>query len=318
MQFKDYYKIMGVDEKATTQEIKKAYRKLARRFHPDVSKETDAEQKFKELGEAYEVLKDTEKRQEYDQLRAMGTVNQNGEFRPPPDWESAMKYSNSGSDDFSDFFENIFGRQGNFHRSYQPGQSGRTQSFSMRGEDQHFELTVSLEAAFAGTSQAIELRIPVVDEQGMVVHKNKKLNVKIPAGLTSGQQLRLKGQGAPGIGSGKPGDLILTIKVAPHSLYAVEGKNISLVLPLTPSEAALGTKVTVPTLTGKVKVSVPPLSQSGQKLRLKGKGLPGKVPGDFIATIKIVMPDKATDKSRELFTALAEELPFNPRAEWEK
>lgn len=317
MEFKDYYKIMGVDEKATTQDIKKAYRKLARRFHPDVSKEADAEKKFKELGEAYEVLKDTEKRQEYDQLRAMGTVNQNGEFRPPPDWESAMKYSTGGSDDFSDFFENIFGRQGNFHRSYQAGQTGRTQSFSMRGEDLHYELSVTLENAFAGASQALELRIPVVDEHGLVVHQNKKLNVKIPPGVGSGQQLRLKGQGAPGIGSGKPGDLLLTIKVLPHARYAVDGKNISLLVPLSPWEAALGTKVTVPTLAGKVKISVPPLSQAGQKLRLKGKGLPGDKPGDFIATLKIVMPDKATDKSRELFTALSEELPFNPRQEWE-
>ncbi|MAM71122.1 MAG: cytochrome C biogenesis protein [Gammaproteobacteria bacterium] len=315
MEFKDYYKIMGVEETASQEEIKKAYRKLARRYHPDVSKEENAEQLFKDLGEAYEVLKDKDKRQEYDQLRKMGAMGNNGEFRPPPGWESATNFSDQGSGDFSDFFENIFGRSGGFHRSYA---GGRTTGFDMRGEDIHTELSLFLEDVFAGTEKTLQLRIPVVDDHGMVTHQTRKLKVKIPAGTSEGQNLKLKGQGAPGIGKGPTGDLIISIRLAPHPLYTIQGKNISIVLPLTPWEAALGTKLTVPTPGGKIKLSVPAHTQSGARLRIKARGLPGKPPGDFFAVVKIVMPDRGSEKSDQLFSELSKELDFNPRQHWEE
>lgn len=315
MQFKDYYKIMGVEESATADEIKKAYKRLARKYHPDVSKEADSEAKFKELGEAYEVLRDKDKRAEYDQLRHMGARGAGGEFRPPPGWESAMHYSDTGAGDFSDFFESIFGRGGNFHRHYQRGRPG---GFEMRGEDVHAELSLFLEEVFAGTEKVLELRVPEVDEHGLVSHRQRKLKVKVPAGTAAGQQLRLKGQGAPGVGGGGPGDLIVTVNIAPHPLYTVNGRDLSLVLPLAPWEAALGAKLDVPTPAGTVKLSVPAGTQAGARLRLKGKGLPGKPPGDFYTVAKIVMPDDSTATSEELFGKLAQELPFNPRAQWEK
>lgn len=315
MEFKDYYKIMQVEENASQEEIKKAYRKLARRYHPDVSKEKDAEQKFKDLGEAYEVLKDVEKRKEYDQLRKMGAMGSNGEFQPPPGWESAMHFSDQGSGDFSDFFESIFGRSGGFHRNYA---GGRASSFNMRGEDVHTELSLFLEDVFAGTEKILQLKVPVVDQQGLVSHQSKKLKVKIPAGTIAGQNLKLKGQGAPGVGKGAAGDLIITIRLAPHPLYSVQGRDISIVLPLAPWEAALGTKLNVPTPGGKIKLSIPANTQSGARLRVKGRGLPGKEPGDFFAVVKIVMPDKSSEKSRQLFTELASELDFNPRRNWEE
>lgn len=314
MEFKDYYKTMGVDESATQEEIKKAYRKLARRYHPDVSKEKNAEQLFKDLGEAYEVLKDKEKRQEYDQLRKMGAMGNNGEFRPPPGWESASHYSDPGNGDFSDFFENIFGRGGGFHRTYS---GGRATGFDMRGEDVHMALSLFLEDVFGGTEKEVQLRVPVVDEHGILTHQTKKLKVRIPAGTTEGQNLKLKGQGAPGIGKGTAGDLIITIRLAPHPLYTVQGKDISIVLPLAPWEAVLGKQLTIPTPGGKLKLSVPAHTQSGARLRMKGKGLPGTAPGDFFAVVRIVMPEQVSKKAEQLFAELGQELDFNPRRHWE-
>jgi len=314
MEFKDYYKIMGVEENATREEIKKAYKRLARKYHPDVSKAEDAEEKFKELGEAYEVLGDADKRQEYDELRKLGASGAGGEFRPPPGWESATHFSDTDTGEFSDFFTSIFGREGGFYRSYQRGQA---RSFDMRGEDIHANLSLFLEEVHAGTKKVLELRVPVVDEQGLVSHKPRKLRVKIPAGTAEGQQLRLKGQGAPGIGNGGPGDLIVTVNIAPHPLYTVQGRNLSLVLPLAPWEAALGAKLDVPTPAGKVKLSVPAGTQAGARLRLKGKGLPGKTPGDLFAVVKIVMPEESTGTARELWGKLAEEVTFNPRPNWQ-
>ena len=315
MEFKDYYQILGVDEKAPLEEIKKAYRRLARRYHPDVSKEADAEQRFKEVGEAYEVLKDKDKRQEYDQLRSMGAMGGDGQFRPPPGWESATHfYESAGASDFSDFFESIFGRAGGFHRDYRGGRAG---GFSMRGEDVHYELPLLLEEAYEGVEQTVELRMPVVDQRGLMTHQSKKLKVKIPPGTGDGQLLRIRGQGAPGIGGGDPGDLLITVRLAAHPLYSVDGRDLSLVVPVTPWEAALGARITVPLLKDKARVTIPPGSQTGKKLRLAGKGLPGSKPGDFYVTLKVVMPEKLSEKSRELFEALAEELPFNPRAQWE-
>src|SRR5690606_7416262 len=301
-------------EKAGTEEIKKAYRRLARKFHPDVSKEAGAEQKFKELGEAYEVLKDAAKREEYDQLRRAG-AGRGGQFRPPPGWESATHfYEGEGSQDFSDFFEAMFGRSGGFQR-HAPGGAGRR--FSMRGEDVQYDLPLLLEEAYRGVEQRIDLRIPQVDERGLISHQTRSLKIKIPPGSSDGQLLRIRGQGAPGLGGGEPGDLIVRLRLAPHPLYSVEGRDLSLVVPVTPWEAALGAKVEVPTLQGRSRVSIPADSQTGRRLRLPGKGLPGSPPGDFYVVLKVVLPEQHSDRARELYAALAKEQPFDPRAHWE-
>jgi curved DNA-binding protein len=313
MEFKNYYEILGVEKKATPEEIKKAYKRLARKYHPDVSKEKDAEQKFKDLGEAYEVLKDPAKRQEYDQMQAMG-ADRNGQFRPPPGWDSATHfYEGDSTGEFSDFFEAMFGRNGGFHRT----RSGGRQHMSMRGEDVRYELALLLEEAYSGTEQQLEYRVPAVDEHGLISHQIHKVKVKIPAGAAAGSILRIKGHGAPGLGGAESGDLLLTIRLAEHPLYTVDGKNLSLVVPVTPWEAALGAKVTIPTLKSKTKVNVPAGSQSGQRLRLTGLGLPGNPPGDFYVVLKIVMPDKITPEAKELYEQLAKDASFNPRSAWE-
>ena len=319
MEFKDYYKILGLQESAGGDDIKKAYRKLARKYHPDVSKEEGAEDKFKEVSEAYEVLKDPEKRAEYDQLRAMGARASDGSFRPPPDWESAAHFHDGGFTQadaaaFSDFFEQIFGQGGSAHRTYR---GGHQTSFRMRGEDIHHRLALFLEEACQGDEKQIQYRVPEVDEHGLVSHRTKTLKITIPAGIGHGQHLRLKGQGAPGIGGGQNGDLLIEIQVAPHPVFQVDGKDLIMQLPVAPWEAALGGSIAVPTLAGKVNLKIPANSREGSKLRLKGKGMPGKNPGDLIAILKIVMPKQQTERSRELFEALKNELDFNPRAEME-
>ncbi len=321
MEFKDYYKIMGVDESATAEDIKKSYKKLARRYHPDVSKEKDAEQRFKEVGEAYEVLKDAGKRREYDQMRAYGAMGVNGQFTPPPGWDPATHFyeGTRGAGDsgagFSDFFEAMFGRSGGFRHNF--GDSGS--HVRMRGEDAQVELALLLEEAFTGGERVVELRVPEVDERGLRSHRAKKLKIKISAGSGEGSVLRVKGQGQPGLGGAEAGDLLLTIRLAPHPLYTVEGKDITLVAPLAPWEAALGSKLTVPTLTGRTRVTVPAGSQSGRKLRLAGLGFPGSPPGDFFVVLKVVMPPEPTDEARALYEGLAQEYAtFNPRAEWEQ
>lgn len=313
MEFKDYYKVMGVEPGATADEIKKAYKKLARRFHPDVSKEADAERKFKEVAEAYEVLKSPEKRSEYDALRKSGAGAGMGGFQPPPGWESATHYysSNADTEEFSDFFEALFGRKGGFHRS-----QGRGDTLRMDGEDVHIELALLLEEAVKGCEQTLAVRVPVADEHGLVSHQHKTLRVKVPAGTGDGTVLRIKGQGGAALGSGKPGDVLLTIRLAPHPLYTIDGKNLSLIVPVLPWEAALGCKVTVPTLHGKTRVTVPAGSQTGQKLRLPGQGLPGEPAGDFLVVLKVVMPEHIGDDAKALYQQLAQQGHKSPRT-WE-
>jgi curved DNA-binding protein len=318
VEFKDYYQIMGLDEKATAEEIKKAYKKLARRYHPDVSKEKDAEKKFKDVGEAYEVLKDPDKRREYDQLRTYGAQGGNGQFTPPPGWDPSQ-FRNAGFEtgggDFSDFFETLFGGGGGFRGGFGGGGS-RGQ---MRGEDAQVEIPLFLEEAFKGTEKLVELRVPEIDEQGRRVQRARKLKIKIPAGSGEGSVLRIKGQGHPGHGGAEAGDLLAKIHLAPHPLYSVENKDLTLIAPVTPWEAALGTKLTVPTLGGRTRVTIPPNSQSGTKLRLAGLGLPGSPAGDFYVVLKIVVPPNASDKAREHYSALAQEYStFNPRTAWEQ
>ncbi len=294
VEFKDYYKIMGVDESATADDIKKAYKKLARRYHPDVSKEKNAEQMFKDVGEAYEVLKDADKRREYDQMRA-GAMSGNG--------------AESG---FSDFFEAMFGRGGGFRHNFGDGGS----HIRMHGEDTRVELPLLLEEAFAGGERLVELRVPEIDERGL---RTRKLKIKVPPGSGEGSVLRIKGQGQPGIGGGEAGDLLLTVRLASHPLYTIDGKDLTLVAPLTPWEAALGSKLTVPTLKGRTLVTVPAGSHSGRKLRLAGQGMPGSPPGDFFVVLKVVLPPDLTDTARPLYEGLAQQYStFNPRAAWER
>lgn len=313
VQYKDYYKIMGVDRKATQAEIKRAYRKLARKYHPDVSKESDAELKFKEVGEAYEVLKDEEKRAAYDQLGSNWNAQQ--EFRPPPDWGGGAGFGgNAGfgggqAEDFSDFFESLFG-QGRSTGS-------RRRGFQMQGEDHHAKIKIDLEDSFHGASQSISMQMPEMGPNGRVVNKTRTLKVSIPKGIRQGQQIRLSGQGAHGQGGGKRGDLYLEIEFRPHRHYRVEGADVYLELPLAPWEAALGTKIKVPTPAGQIDLKIPANSQAGKKLRLKGRGIPSRTPGDLYVLMQIALPPANDDKSRKLYQRMRDEMDFNPRANME-
>jgi len=324
MEFKDYYEIMGAKRDATQDEIKKAYRKLARKYHPDVSKETDAEAKFKQLGEAYEALKDPEKRAAYDQL---GANYQSGQdFHPPPDWDAGFEFSGGGytggdSSAYSDFFESLFG-QGQGPGPGQPrggspfsGGGGRRGSARMQGEDHHAKVVIDLEDAFNGATRSITLRAPEVDAQGHVVTHERTLKVNIPKGVRQGQRIRLSGQGSPGFGGGPAGDLYLEIEFRPHNHYRAEGRDIYLTLPIAPWEAALGARVAAPTPGGKVDLKVPDGSTSGRKMRLKGRGIPGKPPGDLYVELSIAMPPADNEQARELYREMQQKLAFNPRAE---
>lgn len=310
MDFKDYYAALGVGESASPEEIKKAYRKLARKYHPDVSTEADADNRFKDIGEAYEVLKDPEKRAEYDQLRAYR--DRGGEFTPPPGWESSSGFAGGGYTEadarqFSDFFESIFGRAGGFGSG--PGYQARR-----RGEDVHARLALFLEEAYHGCDKQVRFTVHEVDDQGRLRARQKTLNVKVPAGLREGQHMRLKGQGSPGQNGGEHGDLFIEISLAPHPMFSVEGRDVLVTVPVTPWEAALGGSITVPTVGGRVSVKVPRGSSSGRKLRLKGKGLPGKHPGDQIVVLQVVMPEQHSDEAEALYQQLAKaEKAFNPR-----
>ena len=308
MDFKDYYAIMGVERNATQDEIKRAYRKLAHKYHPDVSKEPDAEVRFKELGEAYEVLKDPQKRAAYDQLGADWKAGQ--EFRPPPDWDAGFEFSGSGlggGSGFSDFFESLFG-------DLSRGRGGRAHAgFETRGEDHHAKVLIDLEDAFNGASRSISLRAPEAAPNGQVMMKERTLNVRIPKGVKEGQRIRLAGQGAPGMGGGQRGDLFLEVSFRPHPLYRAEGRDIFLELPITPWEAALGATLKVPTPSGKVDLKIPAGTGSGRKLRLKGRGIPGKTAGDLYVIPQITVPPADSDAARELYRRMERELPYNPR-----
>jgi curved DNA-binding protein len=316
MEYKDYYKILGVERGATQDEIKRAYRKMARAYHPDVNKEEGAEAKFKDAGEAYEVLKDPEKRAAYDELGA--NWKQGQDFRPPPNWDAGFEfsgggYTNTDASQFSDFFEQMFGGM----RGARGGGAsfGAHREFHAQGQDHHAKIEIDLRDAFSGAKRAITLRVPEVDPQGHVVVKDRTLNVTIPKGIREGQHIRLAGQGAPGMGKGPAGDLYLEVRFAPDPLYRVEGKDITIDLPVAPWEAALGASVKVPTPEGAVMLKIPPGSIKGRTMRLKGRGLPGKPPGDMHAVLKIVLPPADTDKAKEVYQQMERQLPFDPRAE---
>ena len=310
MEYKDYYQILGVGRDATQDQIKQAYRKLARKYHPDVSKEKDAEARFKDAGEAYEVLKDPEKRAAYDKF---GANWRNGDhFEPPPNWDAGFEFRGAGytgadASGFSDFFESLFGRD--------QGNGRRTHTLRMKGEDQHAKIVIPLAEAYHGARQTITLTRPTVDPSGHVATSPHRLHVAIPKGIIEGQRIRLEGQGLPGYGGSPAGDLYLEIVFAQDSLFHAEKRDIHLTLPVAPWEAALGASLTVPTLGGDVQVKIPPGSQAGKKLRLKGKGLcAGANCGDQIVTLQIVMPEAKTEEQRQVYRAMAEKMPFNPRA----
>ena len=310
MEFRDYYQTLGVAREAPADDIKKAYRKLARKYHPDVSKEPDAEKRMKEVNEAYEVLSDPEKRAAYDQL---GKNYQPGqEFRPPPAWDAGFEFSEHGRSgaeaaDFSDFFAEIFGRMG---RGPRRGGAAHAQ-----GNDHHARILLDLEDAFSGATRQITLRAPKLDDQGRVALEEHTLEVRIPKGIREGQVIRLAGQGEPGFGGGKPGDLLLEVQFKPHARFRTDGRDLLLTLPVAPWEAALGAIVRVEVPGGALDVRIPAGAQTGRQLRVRGKGLPADPPGDLLLDIRIVAPPATTPKAKELYETMAREMPFDPRKE---
>jgi len=326
MEYRDYYKILGVARTATADEIKKTYRRLARKFHPDVSKEANAETKFKEVQEAYEVLKDPEKRAAYDQLGSDWKSGQ--QFRPPPDWGSGFEFrggprqSTRGNtrrrtasteefeeaEGFSDFFSSLFGGAGG-------GASPFGGASSRAARDHHARVDIDLEEAFAGTTRTLELKRPELKPDGTLELKTHTVRVTIPTGVTDGQLIRLSGQGEQSTTGGRPGDLYLEVHIKPHKMFQLEGRDVTLTLPITPWESALGATVTVPTLGGGVEMRIPANSQSGQKMRLRGRGLPGQSPGDQYVQLKIVIPPANSPEARAVFEQMKQEMDFDPRAE---
>ena len=327
IKFKDYYEILGVPRTATADEIKKAYRKLARKYHPDINKSVEAEARFKEIGEANEVLSDSEKRSRYDQLGPNWQAGQ--EFRPPPgfgnvhfDYQGApgggRGFNPQDMGGFSDFFETLFGGQMRGQPSGSPfgmwDQGGEEESPG--GQDQEVAITISLEEAYHGITKSIRLQSPEVDARGRIQSTNKNYQVKIPTGITDGARIRLAGQGGRGPRGGAVGDLYLRVQIAPHPRFKVDGHDLEVELPITPWEAALGAKVTTPTLDGDAALTLPPGTETGQRLRLRGKGLrqgKGLEPGDLMILIRIVVPKRLTPREKELFDELARISPFKPR-----
>lgn len=311
MKYKDYYQVMGLSRDANQDEIKRAYRKLARKYHPDVSKEADAEAKFKELGEAYEVLKDPEKRAAYNQLGANWKTGQ--DFKPPPNWDEGFEFKGGGftggdASDFSDFFEQLFGRAG-FHNADTERHFGER----LRGQDSHAKILIDLEDSYHGATRTVSISTPEMNANGQLQVKHRNLNIKIPKGVTPGQHIKLKGQGNPALGSGQAGDLFLEIAFNNHPLYRVSETDVYLDLPITPWEAALGAKIKIPTPEGKVDLKIPPNSKQGSKLRLAGRGLPGKVSGDFFVMLQIVLPPANTEQEKAIYQNMQQTLDFNPR-----
>ncbi len=318
MEFKDYYKILGVAKTATADEIKKAYRKLARKYHPDVSKEPDAVARMAELNEAQAVLSDPEKRVAYDALGNQPPGQR--DFRPPPNWDAGFEFSDGAGagEDYSDFFEQLFGRVRHGSASAGAARGHHREPQPARGTDHHAKIELDLLDAFNGSERNIGLRGARLDESGRVVTEDRTLNVKIPKGVIEGQQIRLSGQGGPGHAGGPLGDLFLEVHFKPDLRYRVHGRDVTASLPLAPWEAALGAQIEVPTPTSRVQVTVPAGWKKGRKLRLKGLGIPGRgaadPAGDLYLELELALPPADTPKARELYETMARELPFDPRA----
>jgi curved DNA-binding protein len=316
VEYKDYYQTLGVAKTASEDEIKKAYRKLVRKYHPDVSKEADAQAKTQEINEAYGVLGDAEKRTAYDELGRGQQYRAGQEFRPPPDWGRGFGGGGGGgpggpgqggfggvdSDFFSDLFANFGGGGGGRRRQQAP----------QRGDDSHATLTIDLSDSYQGATRTISLMVAERDAQDRIVTRERNLSVNIPKGVTAGQQLRLSGQGQPGAAG--PGDLYLEIQFRADARYRLDGRDVYQTVPVAPWELALGGEIEVTTPSGKVNVTVPAASQSGRKLRLRARGLPGKEAGDLYLLLEVVLPPATSDKARELYQTMARELAFNPRA----
>ena len=304
MEFKDYYQTLGVERTATPAEIKTAYRRLARKYHPDVSKEADAEKRMQAINEANDVLSDLEKRAAYDRL---GSAPGDGQdFQPPPGWDAGFEFSGAGfggggQADYSDFFANLF------------GQAGRGGGRHVPGEDRHARIFIDLADAYHGATRSITLQTPQVDAQGRISTVEHTLKVQIPRGVKDGQHIRLGGRGSPGRGDAPAGDLYLEIHFQPDPRYRVEGHDVYETLPVAPWEAALGASLEAPTPSGNVQVKIPAGSQTGRKLRLKGRGIPGEPAGDLYLVLELVLPPASTDKARALYETMAREMPFNPR-----
>lgn len=322
VKFRDYYEVLGVSRSASQEEVQRAYRKLARKYHPDVSKATDAEDKFKEINEAYEVLKDPEKRKKYDQLGVHWKEGQ--EFRPPPGWDvhfdfgqagqGRTDYQWSGTGGFSDFFETLFG--GTRFRQGGAGPRGRrAPTWSQPGADQEVTIHISLEDAYHGAAKTITLQTQTVTPEGQISVQEKNYEVKIPSGILNSQKIRLSGQGGEGVGGGARGDLYLKVEIEPHYRYRLQDRDITVDLPVTPWEALLGAEVNLVTLSGPVTLKIPPGTQSGRRLRLRGKGMPNPrgTPGDLYAVVNIMVPKSPTARERELFEELQRISRFDPR-----
>lgn len=307
MKFKDYYEILGVERTATPDEIKAAYRRLARKYHPDVSKEANAEARFKELGEAHEVLKDPEKRALYDRMGSQWKAGQ--DFKPNPGWDAGFEFRGGDfSSDFgdpSDFFEALFGRR--------PRGGGRRPNVHAQGEDHHAKMMIDVEDAYHGGQRTITLRMPSYDAQGRLVSQERKLDVNIPRGIRAGQHLRLSGQGGPGTGQGQAGDLYLEVGFNPHPRFRVDDRDVYVDLNIAPWEAALGAKVQAPTPEGEIQLTIPPGSAAGRQMRLKGKGIPGQPPGDLYVVLSVVLPAADTEEKKEAYRALSRAFNFKPR-----
>ena len=308
MEYKDYYQTLGVSKTASEEEIKKAYRKLVRKYHPDVSKEADAQKKTQEINEAYGVLGDAEKRAAYDDLGRGQQYRAGQEFRPPPDW--GRGFGGNGGGDFgggdpmgSDFFADLFANLGG---------GRRRQQAPRRGEDSHASITIDLADSYHGATRTVSLMQAERDAQDRIVTRERNLSVNIPKGVTAGQQLRLAGQGQPGAAG--PGDLYLEIQFRPNPRYRLDGRDVYQTVPVAPWELALGGEIEVATPSGKVNVTVPAGSQSGRKLRLRGRGIPGKEAGDLYLLLEVVLPPATSERARELYQTMARELAFNPRA----
>ena len=317
MDFKDYYATLGVAKDATADDVKKSFRKLARKYHPDVSKEPDAEARMKEVNEAYTVLSDPEKRAAYDQLGQAYRPGQ--DFRPPPDWDAGFEFSGRGAPggetaDFSDFFAELFGRMG------AGGARARAEPFQgeglhAQGQDHHAKILVDLEDVFRGVSRQIALRVPKVDTSGRLVLETRTLNVQIPKGMKEGQLMRLAGQGGPGLGQGGAGDLLLEVHFKPHPRFRPQGSDLAMTLPVAPWEAALGAVIALQLPDdSKLNVRLPPGAQSGRQLRVRGKGIPSSPPGDLLLEVRVVLPPADAPRAKELYETMARELAFDPRA----